>query len=127
MMNSIRTCRLVLALTFFLSSVAGMIGQESRGTISGTVLDPAGAAIPSANVTATEVRTGVKTPTKSDTSGHYNLPFLAPGEYEIEVAAPGFRSLVRRDITLASSDHPVIDIRLEIGQASQTVTVSGEA
>ncbi|PYY21508.1 MAG: TonB-dependent receptor [Acidobacteria bacterium] len=127
MKNSIRACRVALAFTGFLFSSLGIFGQESRGTISGSVLDPAGAAIPAANVTATEMRTGVQTPTKSDASGHYNLPFLPPGEYQIEAAAAGFRSFVRRGITLASSDHPLIDLRLEVGQASQTVTVSADA
>src|SRR5438067_2874766 len=127
MKNSIRACRVALAFTGFLFSSLGIFGQESGGTISGSVLDPAGAAIPAANVTATEMRTGVQTPTKSDASGHYNLPFLPSGEYQIEAAAAGFRSFVRRGITLASSDHPLIDLRLEVGQASQTVTVSADA
>jgi len=114
------------AMIFLFCSLVAS-GQETRSTISGTVTDPAGAAIPGANVTVTEVRTGVQTPTKTDATGHYNIPFLPPGQYQIEAEASGFRSFVRKGVTLASSEHPVIDVHLEVGQATQTVTVTAEA
>lgn len=113
----------VLAFSFFSLQLCA---QETRGTISGAVIDPAGAAIPGAAVTATETRTGVQTPTKSDSSGHYNIPFLAPGNYQITAESAGFRNFVRNGIVLDSSGHPVIDIQLQVGQASQTVTVNAE-
>lgn len=83
MKNKIRFYVTVLAL--FLACAVTLQGQESHGAVSGTIVDPGGAAIPSASVIATEVRTGVETPTKSNATGSYNLPFLAPGEYQIEV------------------------------------------
>ena len=54
-------------------------GQEFRSTISGAVTDSTGSPVSGAKVTATETRTGVKTPTVSDLAGKYALPFLAPG------------------------------------------------
>src|SRR5215472_15316412 len=100
--------------------------QETRGTLSGLVSDPSGGAVPGVAVTATEVRTGVKTPTVSDSAGQYNLPFLAPGDYELSAEAKGFKSFVRRGIHLESSGHPVIDIQLAVGAVSDSVEVTSE-
>src|SRR5215470_4933800 len=88
--------------------------QEFRGAISGAITDAAGAAIPGVAITAIETRTGAKTTTVSDAAGQYTIPFLAPGEYEIEMRAAGFKAFVRHGIELASSDHLVIDVRLEV-------------
>jgi hypothetical protein len=103
-----------------------LTAQDTRATISGTVLDPSGARIPNASITLTETRTGVKTPAASDTVGSYSITFLPPGEYEIRVEVAGFKSFVRRGFRLASSDHPVLDIRMEIGSVSELVTVVAE-
>ena len=100
--------------------------QETRGTLSGLVSDPSGAAVPGVAVTATEVRTGVKTATVSDSAGQYNIPFLAPGDYELSAEAKGFKSIVRRGINLESSGHPVIDIQLAVGAVSDSVEVTSE-
>jgi hypothetical protein len=104
-----------------------MAAQESRATIIGVVLDPSGAAIPNVRITLTEIRTGVKTFATSDSAGSYVIPFLPPGEYEIQAEVAGFKSFVRKGIRLASSDHPVLDLRMEIGQVSESVTVIAEA
>jgi hypothetical protein len=103
------------------------VGQEFRGTISGVITDPAGATVAGAAIVATEVRTGVKTPTVSDASGQYNLPFLSPGQYELSATMRGFKAFVRKDLNLGAGDHPVIDIRLEVGDTSQSVEVTADA
>src|SRR6266404_3770205 len=106
--------------------LAAAAAQETRATISGVVVDPTGAAIPGAKIAITEVRTGVVTRAISDAAGQYNVPFLPPGEYQLQAEASGFRKLVRRGVTLTSSDHPVIDLKLEVGQAAETVEVTAE-
>ena len=116
-----------LAMSFFLCATTTTFGQESHGAISGTVVDPAGAAVPGAVVTATEIRTGVRTPTKTNAIGAYSFPFLSAGEYQIEVESSGFRTFFRKGINLATSDHPVIDVQLQVGEATQTVSVTAEA
>ncbi len=106
---------------------AALFSQEFRSTISGQVSDPSGAAIAAVKVTATETRTGVKTPTVTDSTGKYVMPFLSPGAYEMTAQAQGFKMAKRTDLTLGSDEHPVIDFRLEVGDAATSVTVSAEA
>ena len=115
---------LVAVLALFLSSAS--FGQEFRGTISGIVTDPTGASIAGAKVTATEVRTGTKTQAVSESTGQYTLPFLAPGRYQINAQMQGFKEYVRKDINLGAGDHPVIDIRLDIGDTSTSVEVTAD-
>src|ERR1700744_6313849 len=67
-----------------------VIGQTSTGTINGTITDPAGAAIPNANVTVISVQTGIQQKTQSNASGNYIFPALAVGDYTITVDAQGF-------------------------------------
>ncbi len=106
---------------------AASFAQEFRGTFSGQVTDPTGASIAAAKVVATETRTGVKTQTVTDASGKYAIPFLSPGLYELTALAQGFKMAKRTDLTLGSDDRPVIDFRLEVGDASTSVTVSADA
>ena len=111
----------VAILLLSISSAA--LAQEFRSTISGVVTDPAGAVVPNATVVATETRTGTTTRTVSDSSGQYTIPFLMPGSYEISAENSGFKRYVRSGVEVASGSHPVIDISLTVGQASQTIDV----
>jgi hypothetical protein len=104
-----------------------LFAQEYRGTFSGTIKDPQGAPVAAAKVTATETQTGAKTEVNSESTGAYTLSFLAPGTYQIKVEAPGFKQFVRTGLTLSASEHPVIDITMEVGEVSQSVTVAAEA
>jgi len=116
---------LFLCVSLFLLSI-GAGAQESRGIISGSVSDPTGAKIAGANVAAIEVRTGTRTATVSDGSGQYTIPFLAPGVYQIEAQMRGFRGFLRKGIQLASGDHPVVDINLQVGQVTEGIEVTAE-
>ena len=100
--------------------------QEFRATISGAVTDPTGAAVVNAKIIASEIRTGVKTPTVSDSTGQYNIPFLPPGQYELSANSPGFKEFLQKNIALGSGDHPVLDIRLSLGDSSQSVQVTAD-
>jgi hypothetical protein len=104
-----------------------MPAQEYRGTFSGSVTDQQGAAIPKAKIVVTETRTGTKTTANTEATGDYTLPFLAPGEYEMTAEAAGFKRAVRQGLKLSAGEHPVIDLQLEVGAVSDSVTVSAEA
>src|ERR1035441_9257796 len=94
---------------------AALFSQEFRSTISGTISDPSGAMIVGAAVTVTETHTGTKVPTVSDSGGHYNIPFLLPGDYDIAAQMEGFKGFIRKAVHLGAGDHPVIDIKLDVG------------
>src|ERR1017187_8121470 len=113
---------------FLLLGMAALLSaQEFRGTFSGSVTDQQGAAIPKAKITITETRTGVKATFSSEDSGAYPIPFLALGIYKIEAEAPRFKKFSRDGLTLSASEHPVIDIRLEVGSVSESVEVHADS
>jgi hypothetical protein len=114
----------VAALAVLFTSTA--FCQEYRGAISGAVTDPTGAVVGGVTIVATETRTNSRTQTVSDGQGQYTISFLAPGEYEISAEAPGFKKFVRQQVHLDPGDHPIVDIALALGAASQEVQVSGE-
>ncbi len=104
----------------------GADAQEFRGTISGTVTDPTGAVVKDAQVTITETSTGTVNKTTSDKAGQYVVPFLPPGEYQVQVEMHGFKKDVRNGMTLQANEHPIIDMTLQIGNATETVSVTAE-
>jgi hypothetical protein len=107
--------------------IAPAFSQEFRGTLSGSVTNPTGAQIPNAKVTVTEVHTGTKTETVSDSTGQYTAPFLLPGDYDIAVQKEGFKAAVHKAVHVGSGDHPVIDFKMDVGNTTQTVEVAGDA
>src|SRR5437764_2988400 len=100
--------------------------QDYRGTILGQVTDPSGAAIPNATVKATRIDTNSITEVKTSANGLYTIPFLNPGEYNVEVSAPGFNMSKREKITVLTADKLNLPFKLEVGQMSQEVTVTGQ-
>jgi hypothetical protein len=97
------------------------------GSISGTVKDPAGSAVPNAKVTAQEVNTGILHETRSNAGGYYTLPVLPVGRYELDVRAAGFETCERQDVTLDTDAALTIDCTLKIGKISETVSVTDNA
>src|SRR5215472_18277748 len=118
--------RFVTILSLLLFGAAVLFCQEYRGTIGGNVLDATGALIGGAKVTITETKTGTKIETISDGAGHYAAPFLTPGDYQVVVHVDGFKEFVRKDIHLGAGDRIGINARMEVGEAVQTVEVTGE-
>lgn len=102
-------------------------GQDARGRISGRVLDPAGSVVPNAAVAATNTETGVRVAAKSNEAGTYDIPYLQPGVYRLAVAAAGFKGYERTDLAVRVGDQLAIDIGLEVGQVTESITVSGQA
>src|SRR5262249_9738099 len=115
---------LVAALVLLLA--LGLSAQEFRGTITGAISDATGAQIAGAKVTVTEINTNTRTETVTDASGHYTAPFLLPGDYDVLVSSPGFKDSVRRAIHVGAGDHPVIDLKLDVGDSKQTIEVTAD-
>src|SRR5690348_3105421 len=110
----------VLSLLTLNSSVA----QEFRASISGVVTDPAGSLIAGANITVTEINTGTKQETKTDGAGHYIVPLLLPGDYDVSVKVPGFKEFIRKGLRLGAGETPAVDVKLEVGATVQTIEVT---
>ncbi|HEY2014431.1 MAG TPA: carboxypeptidase-like regulatory domain-containing protein, partial [Bryobacteraceae bacterium] len=97
--------------------------QTTNASIYGSILDSSGAAVPRANVTANNVKTGVALSTVSNDSGIYIFPSLLPGEYTVSAELTGFRKAVASGIQLDVSSRISVDLKLEVGTAAETVTV----
>jgi len=98
--------------------------QSDRSTITGTISDPAGAVIANAAVQAKNVDTGAVYTAASTTTGNYNLSQLPTGNYELTVTVPGFKRYVRPGVPLPVATTVRIDVPLEVGAASDSVTVT---
>jgi hypothetical protein len=103
------------------------LAQSPNGTISGTVFDPAGKIIAGAEITVVNDATRVQNYTKTNNDGLYVLPNLAPGSYRLQVSKPGFKTLIKPEITLNVQDALAINFTLPIGAIAETVTVEGGA
>ena len=79
-----------------------MFAQVAGGTLSGTIIDPSGAAVPQAQVTIRNVATGVERAVSTNADGFYTVPNLQPGSYEITVTAKGFSTETQRGLTMRS-------------------------
>jgi hypothetical protein len=119
--------RLLSTLFCFVVCSVAAFGQATTGTISGTIIDPAGAAIANARVEVRNVDTNVPYPTVTTDTGAYSVLQLPPGPYRVTVTAPGFKTLVRTGLTVAGGQVLPLDLTLEVRAATESVTVSAEA
>jgi hypothetical protein len=110
-----------------LLTALGAFAQGDRGTITGTILDPAGAVVAGAAVEAKNVATGTVYPATSTGTGNYTIPQLPAGRYEISVTVPGFKRYVRQGLTVEVAQTVRVDVPLEVGQAAEVLNVTAEA
>ncbi len=114
-------------LTILLSGmVKPTFAQMTTGTILGTVSDPSGAAVPRANVTITNTGTGISVQFLTDSSGNYLVPYLLPGTYEVSAESAGFKKSVKTGIVLQVDQKARVDLLMEVGAVSQSVTVRSQ-
>jgi outer membrane receptor protein involved in Fe transport len=123
-MKTIAVTILVFITLVFAS--AHLHAQGATAAISGTVLDPTGAAIAGASITVKNVGTAFSQSVLSNDQGRYLVPDLPIGEYEVQGSLPGFQTVVRRGIQLTVGSRPVIDLQLPIGKTEETISVTGE-
>ncbi len=101
--------------------------QSDRGTITGTVSDPAGAMIPNAPIEAKNTQTGAVFQAASSATGNYTLAQLPVGIYQLTASALGFKQFVRTGITVLVAQTLRIDVKLEVGSIAETITVNDDA
>ena len=114
---------LLIMATVVLCSGPAAFGQAVTGTLTGYVTDPSGAAIPNANVNATEVHTNVITARATDSTGLYLITNLVPGDYNLSAEARGFKTFIQRQIHLEVDATVRTDAKLELGEVTQQITV----
>src|SRR5579883_960202 len=124
-LRKIRMKSLLLTVCLFLCAWAAF--AQDRGTITGTVADPAGAVISNAAVEVRNLQTGAVYPAVSTETGNYTVPQLPVGTYEVSVSVPGFKKFTRTGITVAAAQVLRVDVSLEVGAASESVTVQADA
>ncbi|MBI2821258.1 MAG: TonB-dependent receptor [Acidobacteria bacterium] len=100
---------------------------QTTATISGMVTDESGALLPGAEITVTNVDTGIKRASLSDDGGRYRVSNLNVGRYEVVASLPGFQSAVRSGITLTMGREAIVDLILKVGEITERVVVTGEA
>lgn len=101
--------------------------SAASAQISGTVVDPQGAVVPGAKVTATNSATGVQRSVNTTSTGNYTIPNLAPGTYSVKVEAKGFASGGTENLQLKLGDQRDLGFKLAVAGSSQTVEVTTEA
>jgi hypothetical protein len=119
-----RHVAICFALLFAASSVFAQTG--STGDIQGTVTDPSGAVVVGAAVDATTGATGTKTDTETTDTGFFVIPLLQPGVYTVTVTAPGFESTKQEHVTVDALQTVTLNPKLQLGSATQYVTVSSQ-
>ena len=102
-------------------------GQGERGAITGTVTDQSNAVIPETEITVVDVATNVKYATTSTGSGTYRVPSLPPGIYRITASKTGFKQALAEHIRVAVGTTVNVDLKMQVGESSQTVTVIEES
>src|SRR5579884_957796 len=106
---------------------AMLFGQFEAATVLGTIRDASGAVVPNCKVTLENVRTGVTAETSTDANGNYEFVNQHPGAYRIRAEANGFQTAVVDAFELTVNARQRVDLSLRVGQASESVTVTGAA
>jgi hypothetical protein len=127
MTDMLRKISFVVLVCALALAVSPAIYAQATGSISGNILDKSGSAVPVATVTITSLGTGLTRAEKADGSGHYLIPLLPVGNYNVHVDATGFQSAESKDLNLQGEQARELDFNLVPASVSTTVTVVGNA
>ena len=121
-----RCLMVVLAVAIGGWSAGSLWGQAIYGSVFGQVTDATGAGIANATITVTDVTKNTSVQSTTNSTGEYAVSHLIPDDYDITVSAPGFKGAATKGIRVSADTSPKVDIKLEIGSTTETVTVTGE-
>src|SRR5207247_3340371 len=115
-----------LAVVTLLAGFAGAaFGQTATGTITGTVSEPKGGAMPGTNVLVRNADTGIdQRPVVTNETGVYTVPLLPPGNYDITASQPGFATVQRKGVSLQVGQALRIDFEMPVAAQESLVTVT---
>ena len=116
----------LISLMLFVYMAHPAWAQQAGGIIAGAVYDPSGAVVPEASVVVTNVDTGEEYQTRTNGSGTFTTPSLRIGRYSVTASHAGFKATVERNLVLQVDARVEVSIKLQTGQATETVTVEAE-
>jgi hypothetical protein len=122
-LQRVATC-LALAVTLFQGRSSA---QVLYGSLVGTVNDPSGAAVPNAQVTATNKATGIQRQTTTNDAGGYTFAAVTPGDYEVKITKEGFRTGTDASVSVTSNNTTRIDMALQVGSVNEAINVEATA
>jgi hypothetical protein len=126
-MPSRRFCAVVLSLSVLLFvPFLQMHAQSTYGSISGTVTDASGAAVPAASVTLSNLSTGEKRTAPSGDDGHFTFVNLYQGNYRVDIEKNGFKHFARTSVIVEVQQETRVDAALTVGQVTETVEVTSQ-
>ncbi|MBS1828640.1 MAG: TonB-dependent receptor [Acidobacteria bacterium] len=118
---------LSFTICLFSLGASTLFAQLDRGSLTGTVKDPTGAAVAGAKVTATHTETNASFSTATTDTGDYTLPALNIGAYRVDIEAPGFKRVVHSGVNVTSGSTLRLDFTVELGAVTESVQVQGQA
>src|SRR3954452_15068438 len=119
--------RMIAALLALVATASVSSAQDFRGGITGRITDASGGRMPGVTVTATNVATNVASTTTTNGEGDYAILFLNPGTYSIAAELSGFKKAVRSNLQVSVGEKLGVDLTLEVGTMSETVSVTAES
>src|ERR1700694_495805 len=114
---------LMIGLLFSVPTAA----QVAGGSLSGTITDPSGAAIPRAQIAIKNIATGIERKFTTNTGGFYTASNLLPGTYEIAVTADGFNTEIKTGVNMTVGGQLTFDLVMQIGDLLHKIVVTAEA
>ena len=128
-MKKQRTFSILLGVVVSLLATCSFLNAQTgtTGTVLGTLSDPSGAAVADASVTLRNRATNSSTTQTTNSAGQYTFVNVAPGDYEISVKQPGFRAVDVPHVNVDVAKSYTVDLKLEVGQVTESVTVTTEA
>jgi hypothetical protein len=115
---------LALVIALFLPAA---VWAQARGTLTGTVSDPAGAVVPKAKVVVINEATHGRWNSETTGSGSFTVPDLPPGIYDLNVTVAGFREFVQKGITVKVGDTATVDVALQVGNTTERIEIVADA
>ena len=116
--------RFLALMVLVLSGTFAAFGQQITGSIAGTVKDAQGAVVTTATVKATNIDTGITRSGPANGYGDFRIDYLPVGNYTVEVSAANFKTFVQKNVTLTVDQIQTLEVVLEVGAQTQTVTVT---
>ena len=130
-MRMIKARHLQVLMLVVLAVVAAtgslVFGQGTSGSLTGQITDAAGAALVGTNVTLTNVDTSLTLSTKTDATGVYSFNLVPPGNYQLQVSAPGFAEYVQKGIVINANLYATQNVALKVAAAGATISVPADA